>query len=286
LVITQVIELVHPQSMSKEQSGARQSRIESRGGDVPDASHSHASNAAFGSKKKSGTLTERSRGLLMAAVFLFMYTALTLLQETKSLLSATMSPEFDHNEASGVTDALPNAIAPHPMIPSTNWKVGTLSGVDQAEMEVATIRVEQDRQDAPAEEEKAAVREWGAHTTRSFEFDGKRFLDAFVAPTPFNTSSTSAALVMPSFNLRAQKGEKKRRCRFAHNQTTDLVLFQGQEVYVCLVPEQALLLISDETPTIRVLPSTQHCGRGTAAPSTTLSRTLACPRTLSAVKTC
>jgi hypothetical protein len=158
VVIIQVIESVHPQSMSKEQSGARQSRIKSSGGDVPDASHSHASNAAFGSKKKSGTLTEQSRGLLMAAVFLFMCTALTLLQETKSLLSAMMmSPEFDHNEASGVTDAFPNAPAPHPMIPSTNWKVGTLSGVDQAEMEVATIRVEQDRQDAPAEEEKAAV---------------------------------------------------------------------------------------------------------------------------------
>jgi hypothetical protein len=65
-----------------------------------------------------------------------------------------------------------------------------------------------------------------------------------VAPTPINTS-------VPSFNLRAQKG-KKPRCRSAHNQTTDLVLFQGQEVYVCLVQEQALLLISDKTPTVRV----------------------------------
>jgi hypothetical protein len=141
VVIIQVIESVHPQSMSKEKNGARQSRIKSSGGDVPDGSHSHASNAAFGSKKKSGTLTEQSRGLLMAAVFLFMHTALTLLQETKSLLSATMSPEFDHNEASGVTDAFPDVLAPHPMIPSTNWKVGTLSGVDQAEMEVCTMLV-------------------------------------------------------------------------------------------------------------------------------------------------
>jgi hypothetical protein len=42
---------------------------------------------------------------------------------------------------------------------------------------------------------------------------------------------------MTGFDLRAQEGEKGRRCRFAHNQTTDLVLFQGKEVYVCLVPE-------------------------------------------------
>jgi hypothetical protein len=57
---------------------------------------------------------------------------------------------------------------------------------------------------------------------------------------------------MPSFNHHAQKGETGRHCRFAHNQTTDLVLFQGQEVYMCLVPKQALLLSSDEAPTIRV----------------------------------
>jgi hypothetical protein len=90
------------------------------------------------------------------------------------------------------------------------------------------------------------------HTTRSFMFEGKRFLDAFVAPTPFNTSSTSAALVMPSFNLRALDGMVSRRCRFAHsNQTTNLVLYGGREVYVCAVPPEALLS-SDETPTIRV----------------------------------
>jgi hypothetical protein len=54
----------------------------------------------------------------------------------------------------------------------------------QAGTEVATSRAEQERQDASAEEEKAAVRELGAHTTRPFTFEGKRFLDAFVAPTP------------------------------------------------------------------------------------------------------
>jgi hypothetical protein len=120
---------------------------------------------------------------------------------------------------------------------------------DQADTDVTTSLVEQERQDMSAEEEKTAVRGTGAHRTRPLTFEGKRFLDAL---TPFDTSSTSAALVMPSFNLGAKEGEKGRRCRFSHNQRTDLVLFQGKEVCVCLVPQQAMLLSSDEAPTIRI----------------------------------
>jgi hypothetical protein len=240
------------------------------------------------SKEKSGSCTGRSRVLLLLLVFLCIY---SLLQQNKILHTVQTSLELhiqdtvatgtpgcvgrggcgaeepekkasaEENAGQVETEIATSQVelerqdvsAEEDAEQKNQKKKGKeLEDLGQAETEIATSRMEQERKDASAKEEKAAVRELGAHTTRPFTFEGKRFLDAFVAPTPFSTSSTSAALVMPSFNLRAQEGEKGRRCRFANNQTTDLVLFRGAEVYVCLVPEQALLLSSDEAHTIRV----------------------------------
>jgi hypothetical protein len=155
--------------MSKEQSGTRPSRVESSI-DVPDASHSYASNATFGNlakdvaengsrrnmpKEKSGACTGRSRLMIFLVVFLSIY---SLLVENKVLGSVKTSLEFGREEAvatGDTTDASPT-VAPYayPTNSSTSSKVG-MSVPDQAETEteIATSRVEQERQDVSAEED-------------------------------------------------------------------------------------------------------------------------------------
>jgi hypothetical protein len=81
--------------MSKEESGTRQSRVESSG-DAPDASHSYVSNATFGnlskdvaedgsrrnmSKERRGACTGRSRLLLMVLVFICLYSLVIVMTE-------------------------------------------------------------------------------------------------------------------------------------------------------------------------------------------------------------
>jgi hypothetical protein len=109
-------------------------------------------------KEKSGTCTGRSRLLMLVLVFLSIY---SLLVENKILHSVKtpLEPLLQDAVATGDTDALPT-VAPYayPTSPSTSRKVG-LSGLDQdqAETEVATSRVELERQDASAEEDALVI---------------------------------------------------------------------------------------------------------------------------------
>jgi hypothetical protein len=148
--------------MTKEKSSTQLCQDESSV-DVFDASHSSVSNATFGNfpkyvaedgsrrnmtKVKSGT--RRSQGLMLLLAFLIMY---SLLQEKNILHSVKTSLELDFEKATGDTDVFPT-VAPYPTSLSTSSKVGmSVSGQDQAETEIATSKVELERQDASAEKE-------------------------------------------------------------------------------------------------------------------------------------
>jgi hypothetical protein len=152
--------------MTKENSSTQSCQDESSV-DVPDASHSHVSNDNFGnlpkyvtedgsrrnmSKAKSGP--RRSQGLMLLLAFLTVY---SLLQGKNILHSVKTSLELDFEKATGDTDVFPTG-APYPTSPSTSGKV-KMSELDhnQAETEVATIRLEQEREDASAEEDALVI---------------------------------------------------------------------------------------------------------------------------------
>jgi hypothetical protein len=105
-------------------------------------------------KEKSGTCTGRSRLLMLVLVFLSIY---SLLVENKILHSVKtpLEPLLQDAVATGDTDALPT-VAPYayPTSPSTSGKVEmTELDHNQAEAEIATSQVEQEREDASAEKE-------------------------------------------------------------------------------------------------------------------------------------